>query len=305
MSTYDPFVAGEAVVAVPVTTVWAEPDAPRDIDKPITQDVPRIERWMSALDVAHRLDLQGRVNTQALMGESVIVVAERNGWSEVRLPWQPTSLDTQGFPGWIRSAHLLPSFDTSDRRVVVQSRLWFDEAFPEPVSIGSVLNSPDPLSIRLPNGTVISLTSPRNLWSDGSDAQGLLPLLAQAVDTDAVKQRAKQFLGVSYLWGGLSGWGVDCSGLVHIAARAAGVIVARDSVDQYQAAANGGFELEADELRWFSHPNSHERGGRIRHVAFAVPGNRLLHAPRSGFSVEIISATEEPYDADAVTHRSD
>jgi gamma-D-glutamyl-L-lysine dipeptidyl-peptidase len=304
VSTFDPFVGAEAVISVPVSTVWSSAEASREVDTPITQDAPRVERWMSALDVPQRLDLMGRVHTQALMGESVIVLAERNGWSEVRLPWQPTSQDPAGYPGWIPSAHILPAVRSADRLVVVQSRLWFDESLSEPVSTGTILPSPDPMSLRLPDGKVVRLTSPSALWSDGPDAQALLPLLSQAVDTWAIRQRAQQFLGVSYLWGGLSGWGVDCSGLVHICARSAGVMVARDSVDQFSAASAGTFELDPELLRWFAHPASHERAGRIRHVAFALSSDRLLHAPRSGFSVEVISANEEPYRSDLVTHRS-
>ncbi|MEJ7691164.1 MAG: SH3 domain-containing C40 family peptidase [Nocardioidaceae bacterium] len=41
-------------------------------------------------------------------------------------------------------------------------------------------------------------------------------------DRIAVMDAARQFVGVRYLWGGLSPYGLDCSGLVHYAYRQAG-----------------------------------------------------------------------------------
>jgi gamma-D-glutamyl-L-lysine dipeptidyl-peptidase len=292
MSTYDSpgdirwdhWPTGDSVVSVPVTTVWCEPSAARDVDSPIIQAVPRPERWMSALGIPERLDLLGRVNTQALMGEPVLVVGEHDGWSEVRLPWQPTSQDFRGYPGWIPSAHITPAKQTADPLVVLSTRLCYDAASRQTISVGSALRLIDADSMRTPDGKVIKLTAtPR-----------IDPLTL-----------AMTFLGVSYLWGGLSGWGVDCSGLVHVTARAGGIMIDRDSVDQFANAQAGTIPIDPDELRWFAHPATHERAGRIRHVAFALQDNRILHAPRTGFSVEVIDASEQPYASDVVTHRSD
>ena len=44
--------------------------------------------------------------TQLLLGEPVEVLEERDGWSRVAAPWQASSGDARGYPGWVRSAHL-------------------------------------------------------------------------------------------------------------------------------------------------------------------------------------------------------
>jgi cell wall-associated NlpC family hydrolase len=45
--------------------------------------------------------------TETLVGEPVLMTgAERDGRAEVIMPWQPSSLDERGYPGWVDSAHL-------------------------------------------------------------------------------------------------------------------------------------------------------------------------------------------------------
>ena len=46
-------------------------------------------------------------------------------------------------------------------------------------------------------------------------------------------QQAKRFLGVHYLWGGLSAWGFDCSGLIWDVYRAHGMTIPRDADPQF------------------------------------------------------------------------
>ncbi len=103
-------------VSVPVTTLWTSPSSPRSIDDPAIRDDPDPIAWLDALDAnpaddeagLGRLGLHGRVDSQAVLGEPVVPIGPvtDDGWVEVVLPWQLSRLDSRGYPGWVRRAHL-------------------------------------------------------------------------------------------------------------------------------------------------------------------------------------------------------
>lgn len=114
-----------------------------------------------------------------------------------------------------------------------------------------------------------------------SPTDEITPPPAAAADVSAdplsVLAHAGQFLGLLYLWGGTSPWGLDCSGLVHLAYRAAGVVVPRDAAAQQEAAAPVKLgEEQPGDLYFFAH-DSH-----VYHVGFVTEPGRMLHATEDG-----------------------
>ncbi len=97
---------------------------------------------------------------------------------------------------------------------------------------------------------------------------------------------ARQFIGQTYLWGGRSGWGCDCSALVQLCYELAGCRLPRDA--NLQQKYLPAFEPESilrdqisanDLLYWPGH------------VAIASSSSDLIHATRVGMHV-----VEEPID---------
>ena len=58
------------------------------------------------MTLTDRRGLNGRADTQALLGDRVIVVARSGSWVKVVVPDQPTPLDARGYPGWVPTAQL-------------------------------------------------------------------------------------------------------------------------------------------------------------------------------------------------------
>ena len=108
-------------------------------------------------------------------------------------------------------------------------------------------------------------------------ARHLRPLAQNETDYVNVAER---FLTTPYLWGGSSGFGLDCSGLIQLAMRMCGVDVLRDSDMQ---AATIGTPIEAGE----DYRNL-QRGDLVfwrGHIAIYDGQGNLLHA--NGYTMDV------------------
>jgi gamma-D-glutamyl-L-lysine dipeptidyl-peptidase len=265
-------------VAVPVTTVWTGPDAPRECDAPAIADVPDMAAWTASMDAASRLELHGRTLSQALLGEPVVVTEERSGWVQATLPWQPSDHDPIGYPGWIPATHVEAAAPAEGEpvTVVTPTTTCRTDGGPLLLSYGTVLRAIDADAAE----TTVVLPGDRigRLSSDDVRAPGPDP----KADTwaDSMLDAGRQFIGLRYLWGGTCGWGFDCSGFVHLVHRAHGVQVPRDALAQMPAARS--IPLDAarpGDLYFFA-----RSGERPYHVGFVTPPDAddrrtMLHAP--------------------------
>lgn len=112
-----------AVVRVPVATLWTAPEAVRPIDCPALAGSPDVAAWIAGMD---RDQLVGDcVLTQLLLGEPVRVTETRpDGWVRVVALGQPAAkLGADGYPGWLRAAHLADPADA-------------DPSSPDPTDVG-------------------------------------------------------------------------------------------------------------------------------------------------------------------------
>lgn len=233
-----------ATVRVPVANVWEAPNAGH---LPLDPHV-----WPTAqVSYAQRIALVGHMPTQVLYGETVRVLERRGGWTHIAVPDQPSPLDKRGYPGWVRSWQL-------------------GTAAGEPLVVTAK-------SATLPNGTEIGFGSQVAAGTVATSATRPLP----HTRADLVRT-AKQFVGLHYLWGGLSAWGYDCSGLTWAVYRAHGITIPRDADAQFAAGTPVALaQVQPGDLLFYEHPV-------VGHVSMAIGNGQMIEAPNSRSEVRIV-----------------
>jgi cell wall-associated NlpC family hydrolase len=160
------------------------------------------------------------LDTEALKGERVTV------YETTAEGWVWGQLQTDGYVGWLPANSLRAPGPAPTHAVAALRTL----VFPGP-------------SIKLPPVEALSfgcrlaikrIQEPFAVMAAGGyvPARHLAPLGSKETDIVLV---AEKFLGTPYLWGGKTSLGLDCSGLVQIAATACGIACPRDSDMQEQA----------------------------------------------------------------------
>lgn len=241
--------------------------------------------------------------SQLLFGEHVRILEQRGGWARVAALEQAEFSHNsrwEGYPGWVPLSVLSPvrAFPKPSL-VVVHSwaRAWQDAALSKPHSlrlpIGTQLTAVSSTTrawgVRTPDGSVV--------WLD-RDAAHMLAKQASLTPEErrsTIMDAAKTFIGMQYLWGGRSPHlasvpttGVDCSSLVGLAYRTAGMQLPRDAHEQAMRARPVKSPQPAD-LIFLSAKNNPRR---IVHVMLVDKGDDLIEAPGTGLAVRRISSRE-------------
>jgi cell wall-associated NlpC family hydrolase len=252
-----------ATVRVAVANVWEAPNAGHLPLDPHVWPTPQVT-------YAQRIALVGKMPTQVLYGERVEVLERRSGWAHIYVPDQPSPLDARGYPGWVRSWQIGPALEGPKSQVTVTARttklLDGDE-----VSFGTQL----PMTAR--RGKLIAVVTPRG--GTFVRAADVRPLPRTRAD---IVRSAKMFLGLHYLWGGLSAWGYDCSGLTWAVYRAHGITIPRDADAQFAAGTPVALaEVQPGDLLFYESPI-------VGHVSMALGNGQMIEAPNSRSEVRIV-----------------
>ncbi len=201
-------------------------------------------------------DLGRGIDTQLLRGESLRVFDRANGFAWVQA-------DEDGYVGYLPEDMIGPAAEPTHRITAVRTFIYPEAELRKPplgsLSMGSLV-------------TVIGDAETRGtryfLLADGGAviAAHCLPV-ENAIANDYVAV-ATTFIETPYLWGGRSGFGIDCSGLVQLALMMVGKKAPRDSDMQ----ASLGNAIGREELR---------RGDLVfwkGHVGIMEDEETLLHA---------------------------
>ncbi|GAC1697929.1 MAG: hypothetical protein NVS9B6_07240 [Candidatus Limnocylindrales bacterium] len=226
----------------------------------------RVRVIRGTIDLHAEPDAASELVDQALFGEALTILGERDGWSYVQ--------GEDGYFGWAAAAGLgLPVPAEAGRVVVVHGavvRSVPDPAAPavDTLAPGTTVGGPaDGAWLRCAGG-----------WLSAADTLPLEVLPARPPAVADLLATAATFVGVPYLWGGLTTRGIDCSGLVQQVYRLNGVALPRDADQQALCGRDVPVPRPGD-LLFFGE-------SAVTHTGIATGPETFLHAPKKGGSVE-------------------
>ncbi|MCF6369249.1 C40 family peptidase [Rhizobium halophilum] len=225
-----------------------------DSQRFVSGEAARVGRPVAALRPAP--DADRGIDTELLLGETVRVFDRKDGWAWVQA-------DQDGYVGYLEESALAEPEAATHVICVPRTFLYPQPELRRPpiaaLSMGSRVQTLAEVETRgtryltLADGTALI-------------AAHCLPV-GEALSVDYVDV-AVRFIETPYLWGGRSGFGIDCSALVQLSLSMMGRAFPRDSDMQAQA----GTGIKRDELR---------RGDLVfwkGHVGIMEDERTLLHA---------------------------
>ncbi len=279
-----------AYIAVTAAMLWDTPQKARRQDTPALKNPVDLRSWTDRLDVESLTDLANRDCTvsQALMGNRVLIrdLQRQDGeeWARIAVAEQSTPRDAMGYPGWIPVRQLAdsPAFALREKWPFLQvhatkTPLFHDSALSQPVNeavygvrLPYLEAKGGARRVMLPDGSTAYLRS--DVATYNRTASDLPPPTASNL-----LNAGKRFLGTPYIWGGLTPYGFDCSGLMYALFRAHGVTLPRDTPQQFQQGVTvAATEMRPGDLLFFGKGG---RRGRIHHVGLYAGKAMMLHAP--------------------------
>ncbi len=196
---------------------------------------------------------------QVLWGDPLTVIDRDGGQVFVQAA-------KDGYCGWLDAAAVGPNYAPTHRVAVRASHLY-----PAP----QVRAAPCHV---LPHGARLAVLGTAGDWAE--TPQGFVPaahLAPWGAWATGPVAAAAAFLGTPYLWGGNTGEGIDCSGLVQAAYHAAGLAMPPDSDVQARAGrlVPDGESLRPGDLVFWT-----------GHVALVTGPDAILHATAHGMTTK-------------------
>ncbi len=242
--------------------------------------------------------------TQLLYGEPVQLVTIEGGWAHVEAVEQPEYTHHrrwQGYPGWVLYDLLQPIRRRPTPNAVVTVK-WMT-VWENPNAMASMLQLPMGTKVTVaPTGSEfwkVQLLSGATGWISRGAVAFLeeLDRLPESARRERIIRLAEQLIGDPYFWGGRSPYagaaspmatGVDCSGLVNLAYRTAGLSIPRDSHEQ-RLKARAVASPEAADLIFLS---EQDRPSKIVHVMLYAGEGWLIEGPGTGSAVRRIRVVD-------------
>ncbi|MFD6210175.1 NlpC/P60 family protein [Peribacillus sp. NPDC060253] len=281
-----------AYIDVTAATLWTEPGLLRELDAPSASNPVDLNAWIGSMKYEDKLWLVGNLETQALYGSKVTILEERGEWVKVAVANQPTPRNDAGYPGWMPKGQIKmgKSFEKQFKRgfaLVNATRTWlYSDSKHRSKFMEVSFDTRLPLLQVKKDKVKVMTPGDGAKWIDKKEVsvyqnESQIPITTG----EDIVESGKEFLGLPYLWAGMSGFGFDCSGFTYTMYHANGITIPRDSSIQAQHGKKvEQAELQPGDLLFFAHDKGK---GKVHHVGMYIGDGKMIHSPNSSTHVRI------------------
>lgn len=225
------------------------------------------------------------MTTQAIMGQAVRIIEERDAWLLVEA-WD-------SYRAWMKGSWVSEDIPAPSETVEVTS--LFSNALSKP-SVASEIVTKLVVTATLRLIAIegefarVALPAGPDGWvrvQDIAIGRPDSPVLPFQPTTDELVRTAKRFLGVPYLWGGTTPFGMDCSGFTQLVYKMNGINLPRDAhmqADWEEGATVDESDVQPGDLIFFAKSTDSDR---ITHVGMACGDGLLIQSAGAGTGVTI------------------
>ncbi|MBU8880483.1 S-layer homology domain-containing protein [Bacillus sp. FJAT-29790] len=301
IACYKPDNTKKFVINVAVATLWAEPDKQRTLDKSALSNPVDLAKWTKGMNVNQKAWLVGKLETQALYGQEVVILQSKGNWHQVAVKDQYTPKNKNGYAGWVPKSHITetyPNYETCKIAIIDdQTVTLYNAASTKDKFLDVSFNTRFPVIKEETNW--LQIQTPANGVKYIRKQDAMLISNEKSIPKPSqqdIVNTAKKFIGLPYLWAGTSGFGFDCSGFTHAVYKRHGIMIPRDASVQFQqGTVVEKSKMQPGDLMFFAYNNGK---GRVHHVSMYIGNGQMIHSPNSSKSIEIISINTQPYKSE-------
>jgi hypothetical protein len=202
--------------------------------------------------------------TQLLFGEILEVTGEQDAWRKVRI-------QSDAYEGWVDAKQLQ----------MLSTEEYYLLADPDRLVCPELVQIVENITLNQFFPILIGSSLPTLVNGQMQVGQQQFRYNGHAINTrekpsrSLITEQAMMYLNAPYQWGGRSPFGIDCSGLVQIVFKQAGVKLRRDAREQAMQGETISFVTESlpGDIAFFDNDEQN-----IVHTGILLGDNRIIHA---------------------------